>query len=303
MYNQTVLKYNPYTKEQTIIEFPGISGNASLHVSGIDFDHRTGAIYISANSAAPFSGVFGLNLYGPNYLIKYDTYTDSVIYTSDMAEATAAISAAAGQSLNGYQDMAEDTKGNSYYIVTFGSAVVKVNPAGKASVFLEQPASEITDPPGFGYGGIVAVDDMLVISKNTDGVFVTIDTACSDPSEIAVVMSGLPANLIVSCDGVLAPARYSSKVILCSQDATNAIDVYHTTDNWKSGSYLGAVANDSPLVVGGTPTATVQIANSIYINNDYFSYTGVIAYRPENPLIDITAQVDALVASAKKKMV
>jgi hypothetical protein len=300
MYNQTVLKYNPHTKEQSIIKFPGISGNATFHVSGIDFDHRTGAIYVSANSAAPWSGPYGLNLYGPNVLIKYDTFTDSIVYISDMAKATAAISAAAGQSLNGYQDMAEDTKGNSYYIVTFGSAIVKVNPSGKASVFLEQPASEITNPPGFGYGGIIAVDDMLVISKNDRGIFVTVDTACGNPSETLVVMSGLPANLTVSCDGVLAPARYSSKVILCSQDATNAIDVYLTADKWKSASYIGAVANDSPLVVGGTPTATVQIVDSIYISNDYFSYTGVAGNRSEFPMIDITAQVDALVASAKK---
>ena len=40
--------YDPYTKAENTLTFPGISHTDPFHISGIDFDARTGSMYFMA---------------------------------------------------------------------------------------------------------------------------------------------------------------------------------------------------------------------------------------------------------------
>ena len=119
-------------------------------------------------------------------------------------------------------------------------------------------------------------------------------------------MTGLPSDYTrVSCDGLLNPTRYANQsVLLCSEDALGtggSITVFRTSNNWVSAKYVGSVANDDPLADGSIPSATVRIANSLYIS-PFFVTDGPVQDTAGNgtsvPFIDITAKVDALVLPA-----
>jgi hypothetical protein len=109
-----------------------------------------------------------------------------------------------------------------------------------------------------------------------------------------------PEGYVFTCNGLLAPSKYGGSVALCSNDyvnGTGGIAVYESKDGWRSAQWKGFIVNNNPLTTGSTPTATVEIAESIYISEEFFpsivTGTGnstVSTTRSSFPYVDITAQ-------------
>ncbi|KAF3906456.1 hypothetical protein ABW20_dc0105901 [Dactylellina cionopaga] len=291
LFNATAVEFNPYTNTTRTFTFPGVSFDPDFHIGGVDYDSGKKVVYFGADAGNPFN-TNGANLTGPNRLIRYNPQTQTVIYDIDMAPFQAAVKLRNGNKLvSGFQDMAEDTSGNTYFIATFGNAIAKVTPNGVFSVYYAQNP---VDPSIAGYSGIFSVFNRLVIADNSIASFVTFDTNAWGPARPHVVAPTCqPAGYLFSCDGFYAPPKYYGTVALCSNNALQGIAVYKTYDNWNTAKYLGLVLNNDPAVGNGFPTATVQITNSIYISEEYFFGTPPI---PDLfPLIDITTKVSALV--------
>ena len=126
--------YDPYTTSETIITIPGISYNSSYHISGIDYDVNTGYMYFSASGVQAFV-TEGNDLNGPNKLVKYDTTRQSIAHIADMANFQASVQTATGQTISGFQDMAKDEHGNSYFVASYGSSIAKVDCKGAVTSF------------------------------------------------------------------------------------------------------------------------------------------------------------------------
>ena len=285
--------YDVYTKTSESITFPNITGDSVFHVSGVDFDVRTGAVYFAADAGAAFN-TNGEDLSGPNLQIKYDTNTNKIAYIADMAPVIAEIKNLTGFQVGGFQDMAEDEAGNSYYIATFGSAIAKVSPTGQASIFYNDSNVVVTNgTTQAGWGGIFSVGNTLVLVDNGD--LVTFDTTASPAVPNFHAPLNVPAGFTVNCDGFYAPPMFEGTIALCSDDSfngTGGLTVLESKDNWETGTYLGFVANDAAESMGGTPTASVQIADSIYISEEFF--TDANETRTEFPFIDVTSRVKAI---------
>ncbi|KAH8801418.1 hypothetical protein F5884DRAFT_513897 [Xylogone sp. PMI_703] len=297
-FNSTVLKKDLHTGEQELLTFPGISFNETYHISGIEFSPRTGAIYFSANNGIAFqSGATDLT--GPNKLIKYDTFTNRVVWISDMAPVIAEIKRLTGIQVNGFQDVAEDLAGNVYSVITFGRAIVKITPDGKPSIYYYTP-----HPPSVNgvmltsWNGIMSVGDLLILPENSLGKFYVFNTKNGKATPKIYTPKEMPSGYSLSCDRINPPAMFDGTVALCSDDA-HGVAVYHSTDKWNTAEYLGLIPNRGT----GIPTASGQISNGLYYSNEFFFDVdpNVFDLQPGGnrtifPFYDITSEVRGLVS-------
>ncbi|KAG6368540.1 hypothetical protein INS49_002751 [Diaporthe citri] len=254
----------------------GITDTEPYHVSGIDYDASTRSIIDQANSGNPFV-TNGADLSGPNKVIRYDTVSKTVAYTADLAEFVA--QARVGNSAaGGFQDSAEDAEGNAYVTTTFNvGAIAKISKTGDVTPWYIGDAT-----PSF-------------------------DVASESPAPTDITMTGRPADgsyAGLGCDGLISPARYGRKVLLCSDNGQAATTLWATGDGFASVRYVGQVANNGTEEVAkfGTVVATVEMGNSLYVNNEFFNDTGVFDLagdRASFPLVGSTAEFDALVSAAR----
>ena len=306
LYNSSLLVYDPYSRSSEIVTFPGISGNPDFHLSGIDYDRKSGSLFFAANSAsstdANAGGLTGQNLTGPNRMIRYDPKARQVIFNADIASVQEQIIAATGKFANLFQDMAEDSRGNSYMVGSFGNVIAKVDPSGKASLYYKP--SNYSDK-SYGFGGIFSVGDKLIVSDTVSQGLVTFDTSKSQTEAVYVKPKNLPANYAPFADGFYAPPKYGGRIALWSDDFVNGIGgivVYSSLDNWRTASYLGLIPNNDTVAVGSAPTATVEITGSIFVVEEYFQETSPIAKKSVFPFIDITEQVDSFVRAWSRSL-
>ena len=263
-------------------------------------------MFVVATSSAAFAtsptGEFlANNLTGPNKLLQLDTNTHSVIYEADLAGVQAQVLAATGQNTNGFQDMAEDSYGNTYTIGTFGNTIAKIDPSGNVSLYY-QPDPSVYNQSVYGFGGIFAWENKIIISDAVSQGLVVFDTAASGPAAPTYVKpESFPANYTAFADGLYAPRKYCGRVALWSDDHVNKVGgivVYGSLDGWQTARYLGLIPNNNALAGNGTPTATVQIADSIFISEEYFQPVDPpVVEKTSFPFIDITAQTDNLVST------
>ncbi|KAF9875236.1 tri14-like protein [Colletotrichum karsti] len=305
-FNSTVLVYDPYTATYDILSFEGITGTDPYHVSGIDYDSSTGSILISANSGSPFV-TSGQNMTGSNKVIRWDTNANSAAYTADLAEFSAKL-AIGNVTGGGYQDFAVDKEGNTYVPVVFHvPGIAKISEAGEVSSwYLGQPSTSSK----YIYLGIVYHENSnkLVITAPYLGTFVTFDVSAASPVPTNVTMNGWPSDGSYSasnleCDGLLNPARYSRNVLLCSENGLQAITLWASRDGFASVEYIGQVADNSTadIATWASPTATVEIGDSIYVSHEYFhdlNEFDVAGNRSSFPFVDVTAELDALVSAS-----
>jgi hypothetical protein len=214
---------------------------------------------------------------------------------------------ATGLVIGGFQDQAEDVEGNSYTVPSYGvKSVAKISPDGVVSAWYIGDAVDYT-PGTMLYNGVVMHygTKKLIVADVVAAEFVTYDASpnATSGTPTSVIMVGKPDNYtILTCDGLIAPSRYGGLVLLCSENTMNAITVFYTTDGWISAKYIGQVANDDPLGAGGFPVATVQMANGIFIVNNWLFDNGGAWDEPGDrdsfPFIDITDQLDVIVSTA-----
>ncbi|RFU29505.1 hypothetical protein B7463_g6844, partial [Scytalidium lignicola] len=298
-FNGSVLVYDPYTGTQSTITIPGITGVNPYHISGIDFDARTGIMYFSANSGTPFVSQ-GSDLSGPNQLVKYNTSSEQILSLVDMAGFQAAAQAQTGVFPSGFQDQATDANGNTYFLASYGPGFAKITPSNEVSVFW---VTNTIPTNVLSYNGLVIIGNKLVTLNNINGALQYLDITAANPQPINVTVTDTAAGVIVDCDSIYAPPEFGQKVILCSNDDTNALVVFHSDDDWNTAANLGNVAN--PLTADSVfPTASVQIAQSIFMNAEYFFDAGpfdVAGNRTIFPFTDVTAAIHSLVSNATNK--
>lgn len=303
-FNASVLVYDPYTSSYDILTFDGITDTDPYHISGIDYDASTGSILISANSGEPFV-TSGSNMTGANKVIRYDTNTNSVAYTADMASFSAQI-AIGNETGGGFQDFAEDTCGNSYVPTVFHvPSVAKITKDGTVSAWY---VGEPTTSSSYTYLGVIyhEATNKLVVTAPYLGSFVTFDVGSDSPAPTNVTMNGRPADGSypgLECDGLINPTRYGGDILLCSENGLQAITLWATSDNFTTVDYIGQVVDNSTTEIAtwGSPTASVEIGNTIYISNEYFhdlNEFDVAGNRSSFPFVDATAEFDAVVTAA-----
>lgn len=303
-FNASVLVYDPYTSTYDILSFDGITDTDPYHVSGIDYDASTGSILISANSGNPFV-TSGSDMTGANKIIRYDTNTNSIAYTADLADFTAQL--AVGNSTGGgFQDFAEDPTGNTYVPTVFHvPGIAKITKDGSiSSWYIGEPSTTSS----YIYLGIIyhEATNKLIVTAPYLSTFVSFDVGSDSPAPTNITMNGRPADGSypgLECDGLINPARYNRDVLLCSENGLQAITLWATTDNFTSVEYIGQVVDNSTtdIATWGSPTATVEIENTIYISNEYFhdlNEFDVAGNRSSFSFVDATAQFDAVVTAA-----
>lgn len=303
-FNASVLVYDPYTSTYETLTFDGITDTDPYHVSGIDYDASTGSILISANSGNPFV-TSGSDMTGGNKIIRYDTNTNSVAYTADLADFTAQL-AVGNASGGGFQDFAEDVDGNTYTPSVFHvPGIAKITKDGSVSPwYIGEPSTTSS----YIYLGIIyhEATNKLIVTAPYLGTFVSFDVASDSPAPTTITMNDRPADGSypgLECDGLINPARYNRDVLLCSENGLQAITLWATADNFTSVQYIGQVVDNSTtdIATWGSPTATVEIESSIYISNEYFhdlNEFDVAGNRSSFSFIDATAQFDAVVTAA-----
>lgn len=248
---------------------------------------------------------------GPNKVIRYDTTTNSVAYTVDLAPFVSQVPELNGTiPAGGFQDFASDAQGTTYVPTVFHTpSIAKITTAGDLSVWYAGTPVE-TGTEAYIYLGIIyhAATEKLIVTAPYMATFVSFDTTSASPAPTNLTMTGRPADGSypgLECDGLIAPARYGTNVLLCSENGlgdNGAITLWATTDGYASVEYIGKVDNNSTLVAGyGSPTATVQLTDAIFISNEFFHDTGafdVVGTRSSFPFIDATADFDAVVSAA-----
>lgn len=260
-------------------------------------------MYVAAASASAFgstsTGDYEKGNYtGPNRVILYDTSRNSLIADIDLTPAQEAfMKKTKGQRTSGFQDLAEDSSGNSYVIGTFGNSIAKIS-ANKREVSLWYYPQNYTK--NYGFGGIFSHNDKLIISDLVSHGFVVFDTKSQvrlgqTPQPKEVPLQGLPSGYSPpSSDGLLAPRKYGGRIALWSDDV-NGTSVYGSNDGWETAMYLGLVPNDHPAAAGSLSTATFEIGESIFSLPTFFQFTLPFQTRKSFPFIDITEAVSEIV--------
>jgi hypothetical protein len=300
-FNNTLIEYDPYTKGFEIIKFSNITGNDDYLLSGVDYNSKTGNIYISANARAAFFSN-GANLDGPNTLIEYNPKKRHVTKRIDMESTISQVENHVGQAIGGFQDQAEDSDGNVYYMSTWGNVILKAKRNGHVSPFYIPPADQFnSSAPGF--GGIAICGSTLLVSDAISQSFFKFDLQHPNTKPSSIQPAGLPSSQpVLLCDSVYLPERYGKSVAICASDfafGVGGLTVYSSTDGWRSINYLGSILNDFIQSPNGTATATFEATGTIYAVVAYIhSTTGEQPSSSNFPFVDITKRVHELVFSS-----
>jgi len=288
LYNSTIAVWNPWTnKVEKTISIPGLSGDSNLHLSGVKVDPGDRlSIIIDAGSAFDTSGV---NITGDNFLVKYDLANDRILWQANLGALTNGV-------YGGYQDIAHDTRGNSFTVGTFPSSLIRVTADGQAATwYLKEPADHTIR----GFTGLVPLPNgkHLLVADSSDGKLHRFDMTTKQGVPEIVPITGAVTNLTSMLDGVSIPSRWGGKVILVTDNNAGTHVLYSGDASWKTAEFRGTVPNRL-LNTDAFATATLEIGNSIYAIFEYFldeKVSGTLAgARSQWPLIDITANIEDL---------
>jgi hypothetical protein len=113
-----------------------------------------------------------------------------------------------------------------------------------------------------------------------------------------VLLPHTPDAAIIGGDAIRLPLKFQGKVLLVAENG-RGVSVLRSRDaTWKSAEYLGLIPMDPSLPAGALTTSMTQIGEKIYTVTDWFAdpiVPGTVAGNKTTfPMIDITAQIDAL---------
>lgn len=301
LFNATIGVFNPYTN--TLLEsvgFPGLSGDINIHLGPVLPD-ALGQLTVLLDAAQAFN-TGGADVSGSNILIKYDLDTNSVIWQRNITELVTQ-----GR-FGGYQDVAHDRNDNIYVVGTYPGTILRVDRHGNglAPWFLpNETALAVTTVPGFGGIASIRSRDALLVNNNADGQIYRFDgvSGAADGTPVLVPRTDA-ANEAVSLpldfsDAILLPEKYGGTVLLVAEDAVGTAVLRSRDGTWTSAETLGVVSNNVTEAMGGLVPAVVQIGpDKIFAVQEFFADPLVPGTNAGNrsafPMVDITAQIDAL---------
>lgn len=256
------------------------------------------------DAAAPFN-TGGADVSGTNVILKYDLTTNSVVWQHNItAEVTQG-------RFGGFQDVAHDCHQNVYIVGTYPGTILRVPANGTAPApwYLPAPATLAnTTAPGFAGIQSIVDKDLLLVNSQADGQIYRFDGVSGATNGTPVLVprtdarnGSISAPLGLS-DAILLPAKYNGTVLLVAVDAEGTVVLRSKDGNWRSAETVGVVSNNVPEAMGGLVPAVVQIGpDKIFAVEEFFADPVVPGTTAGNrtafPMVDITAQVDALLAS------
>lgn len=299
--------YDPYTNTVTeSITFPGLTGDPLLHL-GPALPDGAGGLTILLDAAAPFS-TNGADVSGANILIKWDLDAKAVRWqrnlTADVTQGR----------YGGFQDVEHDRDQNVYVVGTFPGTILRADKDGNSlTEWFLPPPTELANTTVAGFAGLAAIpaSDVLLTNNNADGEVYRFDnisssatgTAVKVPRTVAGDASGTTAPPPLGfSDAILLPAKYDNTVLLLAEDAVGVTVLRSRDASWTSAETLGTVSNNVTAAQGGMVPAAVQIgADRLFAVQEFFADTTLVpgtnaGNRTAFPMVDITAQVDALLA-------
>lgn len=285
------------------ITFPGLSGDPTLHLGPAAPD-PSGKLTVLFDAAAAFN-TNGQDVSGSNVLVKYDFDAKQVIWqrnlTADVTQGR----------FGGFQDVVHDKNENIYVVGTFPGTVLRVdkNGNGLKGWFLPDAAA-LANTTVAGFAGIESIPakDLLLVNHIADGEIYRFDAVSTSETGTPVLIprTGVngtsPAAPLGSTDAILLPAKYNNTVLLVAVDAVGVTVLRSKDGTWTSAETLGTISNNAPEAMGGLVPASVQVGpDKIFMVEEFFADTPLVAgtnagNRTAFPMIDITAQVDALLA-------
>ncbi|KAK1997243.1 hypothetical protein LX36DRAFT_711783 [Colletotrichum falcatum] len=288
LYNATVAVWDPSANAVVeTIAVPGLSFDPLLHASGVRRDPRDRlSIIVDAGTAFDTAGQ---NIAGDNFLVKYDLGSRQELWRRNLSAVTDGV-------YGGFQDTAHAADGTTFALGTFPSSIIRVSADGEdaAAWYLRTPP----DHTARGFSGLVTSPDSesLLVVDSTDGQLYRFDISAAQGTPVRVPLSGA-ALIGTALDGVSLPSRYNGTVILASDNAAGTVVLCSQDGTWDEAEVLGTVPG-LPSAEGAFSVTTVEIGGSVYAVSEWFTdpvVPGTLAgNRTEWPLVDITANIDAL---------
>ncbi|GAW11440.1 hypothetical protein ANO14919_007860 [Xylariales sp. No.14919] len=319
LYNASVVVYDPYKASVvSTIEFPNITRTPPFHIGGVAWDpyasrraknKSADEITILVDAAAAHETA-GHDVSGDNYILRWDAAAQKVLWSVNLT------SVSRGR-YGGPQDIEHDEQGNIFVLGTYPGTLLRVPRDGSRvdEWFIPAPRGNKTlDHEVVGYTGLAAADGSTLLvtdarNRSADGgALYRFDMSAAKGTPTRVPISyPTPSAVIRPGDAVYLPPKYANEVLLItehdagvsvlrSQDGKGA----SRRDKWQRAEFLGRIPNPPGIAAnGGLVTAAVEIAGSVFMIEEWFTdplVPGTSAgNRTSFPLVDITAQLDALV--------
>ena len=284
---------DPYAnKIVDTITFPGITHNPKQHVGGVAADPYTGLISVVTDAGAAFDTA-GADVSGDNLLFKLDGTTHRILWTANLTTTT-------GGKYGGFQDVEHDKRGNTYVVGSWPTSILRVDPNGAITPWYVSAGTSTTV---FGYGGLAAVygTDILLANDNESGELYRLDMSEAKGKPVLVPRTGSTAKLGDS-DAAYLPPRYNGTVLLLAGDLGGTIVLRSRDARWTTAEHLGVIPNDKPEAEGGFVPSNIEIAGTLYAVQEFFADANTTLPAPgkraQFPLVDITAEVEGLLAKA-----
>ncbi|KAI0975434.1 hypothetical protein F4678DRAFT_470025 [Xylaria arbuscula] len=331
LYNASVVVYDPYKASVvSTIEFPNITRTPPFHIGGVAWDPYSGdrdEISILVD-AAPAHETAGRNISGENYLIRYSPTKNQTLWQANLT-------AVSRGRYGGPQDVEYDTEGNIYVLGTYPGTLQRVSKSGAVSEWFVPEHVDHTVYGFTGLAAVEDTTTLLVADARNNsaegGVLWSFDMSASRGEEAEVVIAypdsdspsncklksksdskNISAEVIRPSDAIYLPRRYGGEVLLISEHA-GGVSVLRAqgeakakakaesrVKDWRAAEFLGRIQNPPGITAsGGVVTAAVEIGGSVFLVEEWFTdplVPGTSAgNRTSFPLVDITAQLDALV--------
>ncbi|KAJ6456704.1 hypothetical protein C8R45DRAFT_844677 [Mycena sanguinolenta] len=305
LFNASVAVFDPYTDTVTeSITFPGLIGDASLHL-GPALPDGAGGLTVLFNAAAAFS-IHGADVSGGNILIKYDLDTKAVRWQRNL---TAQVTQGR---YGGFQDVEHDRDLNVYVVGTFPGTIIRSDKNGEnLTAWYVPSAPQLANTTVAGFAGLAVIPgrDLLLTNNNADGEVYRFDGISTSTKGTPVKVKrtaadGTTASPLGFSDAILLPARYHGTVLLVAEDYVGVTVLRSRDGTWERAETLGTVSNNVTAAQGGIVPAVMQIgAEKIFAVQGFFADTPLVAEtnagnRTAFPMVDITAEVDKLLAQA-----
>ncbi|KAI8950579.1 hypothetical protein F4801DRAFT_579259 [Xylaria longipes] len=321
LYNASVVVYDPYKASVvSTIELPNITRTVPFHIGGVAWDpynrkrnskKSADEITILVDAAAAHETA-GRDVSGDNYVLRYSATTQKPLWSVNLT------SVSRGR-YGGPQDIEHDDAGNIYVLGTYPGTLLRVAGDGGAveEWYVPSPSSQNSsgaiDHAVVGYTGLAAVDGNTLLvadARNNSvdgGALYKFDTTArkGTPTRVPIAYPGnrtSAADVIRPGDAIYLPPKYDNEVLLITEHeaGVSVLQSRKGKSKWHSAEFLGRIANAPDVAAaGGVVTAAVEIAGSVFLVEEWFTdplVPGTSAgNRTSFPLVDITAQLDALV--------
>ncbi|KAI3340028.1 hypothetical protein F4824DRAFT_518132 [Ustulina deusta] len=321
LYNASVVVYDPYKASiVSTIEFPNITRTPPFHIGGVAWDPYAGGGTNNNRSAdeitilvdaAPAHETAGRDVSGDNYVLRYSAATGRVLWWANLTRTSRG-------RYGGPQDVEHDAAGNVFVLGTYPGTLLRVSRGGRAVTEWFVPPAPL-DHAVVGYTGLAAVDGAVLLvadaRNNSDsggGALYRFDMSAAEgsPTRVPIAYPGsssaAAAEVIRPGDAIYLPPKYGSEVLLIAEHGAG-LSVLRSRrgrrekrNEWRGAEFLGRIPNPPEVAAsGGLVAAAVEIAGSVFMVEEWFAdplVPGTSAgNRTSFPLVDITAQLDALV--------